>query len=75
MLVGSNLFVPKKPIKHKVRINSNLQKPFCNYASVLTNKMQGNIGVESELDKGSCFWFELPIASGLEKIVYLRAAK
>ena len=26
--VGSNLFVPKKSIKHKVRINSNLQKHF-----------------------------------------------
>jgi len=26
--VGSNLFVPKKPIEHKVRINSNLQKRF-----------------------------------------------
>jgi hypothetical protein len=28
MPVGSNLFVPKKPIEHKVRINSNLQKCF-----------------------------------------------
>ena len=37
MPVDSNLFVPKKPIERKVRINSSLQKTFCNYASVLSN--------------------------------------
>ncbi|WP_075879638.1 sensor histidine kinase [Vreelandella massiliensis] len=31
-------------------------------AKELVNKMNGEMGVESEPDKGSCFWFTLPLA-------------
>ena len=37
-------------------------------AKSLVEAMDGTIGFESEEDKGSCFWFEIPLAHSAEEI-------